>query len=373
MNIQTNQFSDASRASREWYRRPADQRFNSLPDMLDFKTGQRESSRAMVISNRQIEARPIEGDDKSLVFVGPDGAPVAPTHWSFGQMASRVKAPAGYMRNLPSPLAADCLNYGLKSRGVEEIGALLRGGDGLPSLAAATGPNYGRVWDADVITALIERFGDGRTGQFTVPKEYRGHRDGGINEEKTTLFASDRDMFVFLADEKNRIEIPNRRNGQSGYLSRGFMVWNSEVGDKTLGISTFLFDYTCSNRLIMGMTGGQEIRIRHTSGAPDRFVEEIAPAIEAYSEGTTDGIRTAVSNARNRKFEDTDKMQEFLAKRFTKARAKAINLTHVAEENRPIETLWDAAVGITAYAKGMKHQDERVVLEREAGKIMALA
>ena len=36
-------------------------------------------------------------------------------------------------------------------------------------------------------------------------------------------------MFVFLADEENRIELPNRRAGRFGAFARGFFVWNSEV------------------------------------------------------------------------------------------------------------------------------------------------
>jgi hypothetical protein len=50
-------------------------------------------------------------------------------------------------------------------------------------------------------------------------------------------------MFVFLADEERRIEVPARRDGQPGSLARGFFVWNTEVGDKTLGAAFFLFDY----------------------------------------------------------------------------------------------------------------------------------
>ena len=53
-----------------------------------------------------------------------------------------------------------------------------------------------------------------------------------VKKENTTLYASDRDMFVFLADEENRIEIPGRRAGRSGSFARGFFVWNSEVGKK---------------------------------------------------------------------------------------------------------------------------------------------
>jgi hypothetical protein len=98
-------------------------------------------------------------------------------------------------------------------------------------LAAVTGPNYGRIWNADVAKALRDRFGDGVTGQFTVPGEF-GKAVDEVTKANTTLFAGERDMFVFLADEKNRIEVPNRRNGEAGEMARGFFVWNSEVGSQ---------------------------------------------------------------------------------------------------------------------------------------------
>jgi hypothetical protein len=59
-------------------------------------------------------------------------------------------------------------------------------------------------------------------------------------------------LFVFLADEENRIELPNRRAGRLGSFARGFFVWNSEVGKTTLGAGFFLFDYVCCNRIIWG-------------------------------------------------------------------------------------------------------------------------
>jgi len=36
----------------------------------------------------------------------------------------------------------------------------------------------------------------------------------GITRDNTTIYASDRDLFVFLADEEHRIEIGDRRNGE---------------------------------------------------------------------------------------------------------------------------------------------------------------
>lgn len=373
------------KASHQWATRPDDERFTSLDEMLAFSRAQRERSRSLAISSRRIEARPIDGDAGGLAVLGPDGQATLPTHWAFGQLASRIKAPAGYLRTLPSDIAADAINHGLASRGIEDVGALLRmdavdaGSEimqnGTPSLAALTGPNYGRVWNADVIAALVKRFGNGVDGDFTVPGEF-GKALSKVTKDNTTLFASDRDMFIFLADEQNRIEVPNRRNGQPGSLARGFFVWNSEVGSTTLGISTFLFDYVCCNRIVWGAEDVQEIRIRHTVSAPDKFIEEVGPAMIAYANSSAQGINDAISAAQARKISgDQDEVLDFLVKRtrFSRTQAQAINLAHQNEEGRPIESLWDATVGITAYAKGMTHQDSRIEIEREGGKVMSMA
>lgn len=360
------------KASRQWASRPADERFTSLDAMLDHFRHQRSISRAEVVSTGILEARPVAEDDerKGLVVMGADDGPAMATHHSFGQLAQLVKAPAGYLRQLPADIAADNLNWGLKQRGNDDVGTLVRR-NGFAELAAATGPQYGRIWNDDVVAALVARFGDGVTGDFTVPGEFGQAVE--VSKANTTLYASDRDMFVFLADEKHRIELPDRRHGQSGSLARGFFVWNSEVGATSLGIGTFLFDYVCMNRMVWGAEDYQEIRIRHSSGAPRRWLDDVAPAIEAYAQKSTTSILDAIERARAAKLGDKDKVAEFLTKRFSRTKAEAISLAHFADEDRPIENLWDAAVGITAYARGVNYQDERVGLEREAGKIMAMA
>ena len=288
-------------------------------------------------------------------------------------MAQRAGAPAAYLRGLPAPLAADCMNYGLKSRDVEDIGVLLRRENGIAQVAAVTGPGYGRVWNSTIADALVNRFGDGRTGDFKVPGEFG--KDVEITKSSTTIYASDRDMFVFLADEKHRIEIANRRDGKPGTLARGFFVWNSEVGAQTFGVATFLFDYVCCNRIVWGAEDVKEIRIRHTTSAPNRWIEEVAPAIEKYANSSASSVVAAIEEARSKKLTgglaNENAVMEFLAKRFTKSQAKAIEAAHLADEGRPIETLWDAVVGATAYARGIGYQDERVQIEREAGKLMA--
>lgn len=358
------------KASTQWMNRPADERFVSLLDLHAHCVGARERSVGKVLSSRGITATPMDGTIDGLQVVGPNGGPVNLTHWSFGQLASRAGAPAGYLRQLPAPIAADCVNYGIKhARAADELGVLLyKGTEGPNELRAVTGPNYGRVWNAQITQSLVERFGDGLTGDFRVPGEFGVAVD--VTKANTTLYASDRDMFVFLADEEHRIEVPNRRDGKSGSLARGFFLWNSEVGSTSFGIALFLFDYVCKNRIVWGATDYKEIRLRHTVSAPDRWLEEVVPAIEAYSQSSTVGVTQAIAAAQAKKIDD---VEAFLKSRFSVSQAKAIAAAHEVEENRPIETLWDATTAVTAYAKSVQWQNERVDLERAGGKILDLA
>lgn len=364
-------------AHTQWATRPADERFTSLPEMLSAQIAIRDRSEARALSTRRITAMPIEGDDtfKGLQLVGPkmSDEPVTASHHAFSQLCGLGKAPGGYLRQLPSPIVADCLNYGLKiTREIDDIGVLVRnpeGGAAEPAaLMAATGPNYGRVWNCNVIERVIQTFGDGVTGHFRVPGEWG--RKVAVTKDNTTLYAGDRNMFVFLCDEENRIEVPNRRNGLMGSMARGFFIWNSEVGDKSLGMASFLFDYVCGNRIVWGAIDYEELRIRHTISAPDKFIERMAPAIEAFDKSSTKGLKDALAAAQESKIDD---VQKFLHKRFGQNTVAAIIATHMAEEDRPIETVWDAVTGITAYAKGIPNQDRRVEFERKAGALLTAA
>ncbi len=356
-------------ASRQWANRPDDERFTSLDQLLEHTRQQREISHISQRARHMIEARPIENEVgvlDGLAVVGVHDEPVAPSHWAFGQLCGMAKAPAGYLRTLSPDLAADALNYSLKSERNEQAGIMTKH-NGSNMLAAVTGPGYGRIWNHQIVDALVRRFGNGIDGDFTVPGEFGSKV--AVTKANTTLYASDRDMFVFLADEKNRIAVPDRRDGRSGEMARGFFVWNSEVGAQTLGVATFLFDYVCSNRIVWGAEGGSEIRIRHTPNAPHRWIDEVTPAIEAYAQKSTHSITAALEAARNRRL-DEDQVTEVLTKRFTRNQAQAIRLAFKADEDRPIESAWDIVTGATAYARNLQHQDARVAIEREAGKIL---
>lgn len=358
--------TNLTQASIQWASRPDDERFINLHDLLERVARVQAESRNVVVSNKALSIVP-DDDNRGLKVFGPNGHGYAPTHFAFGQLAASLESPAGYLRSLPSPLVADALNFKAQySRGVEDVGCLLqRNGENI--LRAVTGPNYGRIWNADVVRSLINHVGDGVTGDWRVPGEFG--RRVEVTKANTTLYASDRDLFVFLADEDHKIEIPNRRDGQPGSLSRGFFLWNSEVGSKTLGIGTFLFDYVCCNRIVWGAQDFRQINIRHTAGAPDRWLHEVEPALLSYARSSSNRVLEVVQAAQKKRIDDVD---AFLKNRFGR-RVEAFKAIHVAEEGRPIETLWDASTAVTAYARNIQHQDERVELERKGGEILALA
>ena len=368
MNIQAS--TNLHAASRQWASRPSDERFVNLHDLHAFTSEQHRASAAKVVSSKSITCEPASNDPTGgLVIVGKAGSPAAPTHFAFGQLANLAGAPAGYLRTLAAPLAADCVNYGLKVvRDVADVGLLLRrDGEGI-TVAAATGPNYGRVWDDAITGALLRNFGDGVTGDWRVPGEFGKAVE--VTKANTTLYAGDRDMFVFLADETNRITLPNRRNGHQGSLARGFFVRNSSVGAGLLEITAFLFDYACSNRIVWGATDITRIAIRHTSGAPDRWLDKALPVLENYRHAAASPIEARLQAAQAKK---VDNVEDFLkSRKWTSSLIAKAQAAHEDEEGRPMETIWDIVTGATAAAKSVQWQDDRVTIERAAGKLLDL-
>ena len=354
-------------AHTQWASRPDDERFTSLQDLYTHLVAQRAASRALIVSSRSIEAVPLDNGQHLTIRANDErfGDAHAPTHWSFGQLASLAGAPAGYLRSLPAPMAADCINYGLQvSREVEDVG-LLAQNHGTAVLRAATGPGYGRIWSSDIVGQMMQTLD---LAAWKVPGVF-GQALSEVTKENTTLYAGDRDMWVFLADETHRVDVPNRRNGATGQLYRGFFCWNSETGAGRLGLKTFYYDGVCGNRYVWGAEGVEEFSIIHRASAPDQYIEQMAPALTRYANASSQGITRAIEDARSDRL--GDKTAEFLAKRFGPRMGAKIELAHVTDEGRPIETRWDALVGATAFARSIPHQDARIDFETEAAKLLA--
>ncbi len=367
------------RVSSEWFSRPDDERYLSLSDLYAAVRARADRATARTVESRAIRVEASRDDAERLALIVPGrDEPIAPTHWSFGQMCSLVGAPASYMRQLPAPLAGINMQHGLLSHRAELV-KTLEADDGRIELRAVTGPDYGRIWDHELVAAVMKIAGEG-TGdtRWKVP----GLLDWStmthnpfveVTKDTTTLYASDRDVFLFLVDDTHPIEAGRLPNGDPDLYFRGFYCWNSEVGSKTLGMASFYLRAVCMNRNIWGAEGFEEISIRHSKFASHRFAHQAAPALERFATSSPmpflAGIRAAREQIVARKDDDRE---SFLRRRgFSRPETEKIIATVLEEEGRPPESIFDFVQGITALARTKPHQDSRLELEGKAAKLLS--
>lgn len=366
------------RVSSEWFSRPDDERFLSLNELARTVRARAESSSTRNIESESIRVEASRGDPERLTLILPGAeAPVAPTHWSFGQLASLVGAPAAYLRQLPASLAGINLQYGLATHRAEQV-KTLETGDGRIELRAVTGPDYGRIYDHELIEAVQRIAGNG-TGdtRWKVPGVldwstgvYNPRVD--ITKDTTTLYASDRDVFIFLVDDLNPIEAGKLPDGSPDLYFRGFYCWNSEVGAKTLGIASFYLRAVCQNRNLWGVEDFEEITIRHSKYAASRFAHEAAPALLNFANSSPMPFINGIKASRERIVARIDEDRtEFLRRRgFSRAETAKIIDTVLIEEGRPPESIFDFVQGITAVARDKTYQDARLDMEAKAKKML---
>lgn len=357
-------------ASAQWATRPVDQRFISLDDLEIAVGARRQRSSQAVVSLDQIKLGTTEDVTGGVFIETPDGRQADLNHWSFGQLASRVAAPAGYLRKLPSALATLNLQWGIEHAPEDwdaEAKLLVSVNDNSVEARAVTSSTYGRIWDLDVVKA-VQRVVESSGQAWTIPAASYQARDP---KRATTLYASDRDVFLFLVDESHPIELP----GYERPKYRGFIVSNSEVGAGTFRLTTFLYDYVCDNRNIWGADSISELAIRHTSGGPARFAEQAAPALRAYSEGSVKSITEGFQAAREFKFAETVEAAEGKLKALglTQTAAKlGLKLAQKYTDGNPLSA-WNLVEGLTEYAGNIEHQDDRFAIEQKAGAILKRA
>ena len=113
--VDTSRGERIGRVSSEWFSRSADERCLSLSELPAAVLGRAERRRTRTIESAANRGEASRDDAENLTLMLPGETPVAPTHWSLGQLATMVGAPSADLRQLPAPLAAINLQYGLTS------------------------------------------------------------------------------------------------------------------------------------------------------------------------------------------------------------------------------------------------------------------
>lgn len=368
-----------STVSARWMSRPDDQRYLSLSSLYAAVHARAVSARSEIVETTAITLEPGAGPDG--LALAWNGQAMTPTHWAFGQVAGLAGAPASWLRRLPARLAALNLQYGLTAQAGERVQAYVTQGPAGEELRAMTGPGYGRIHDHELVGAVMRFAGDG-TGdtRWKVPgvldwrsMVHNPHVD--VTRETTTLYASDRDVFLFLVDDTHPIEAGCLPDGSPDLYFRGFYCWNSEVGAAKLGIATFYLRAVCQNRTLWGVEGYRELSVRHTRMAPDRFAQDVEPALRRFTDSSPGPFLAGVQAARSRVLaRNAEERTSFLRSLGIPARQVPAMLDQaMTEEGRPPETAYDFVQTLTAAARAEPHQDRRVDLERLAGRLLSRA
>src|SRR5262245_60330583 len=348
------------KANYEWARRPNDEKYSSLIDLHQSAVDSFESHKAIVAPFNSIR---VEARDGNMELVGRAGIPATFTSWSFGQLCQRVNAPQAYLSELPATLAAQNINHGLAVK-ADSVPAQLyfHNGNSL-RLHGLNSERYSRIFDRDITSRLLQLVERNPSWQ-PAPAAFDGSRG---------LYRGVQDMFAFLVDNNRRIFETDRNGG----LSRGFFVWNSEVGAASFGVQTFLYEYVCGNHRVWGATNVQELRIRHVGDANDRAFGELTVELRKYAESSATDIEAKIISAKRAVIAtDKDKLldaifgkripalsRSMISKGFDKA------VEHSDWYGNPY-SVWGLSGGLTELARDLPNADERIAVDRAAGKIL---
>jgi hypothetical protein len=265
-----------TQASRQLFARSADERYASLADVLRATTDMK--NRCVSTTIPRSELRPFV-HDSYLSFQRFERMPIRLNNWSFTQLCQLASASKDTVNRLTADTAVQVFTDLLSSRDERD--------DTFQTLVfddrvvrSMNGPGYRRLWNGDLVRFLMEYAID-----FVPPQK-------GFNGA-TGLYAGEQDMFCFLINPSGWVEI-----GKEAFAP-GFFVWNSEVGRRSIGISTFWFQSICCNHIVWDATEITEYTRRHT-GAADTAFTEIRRLIEALVEkrdGRKDAFASVIAKA----------------------------------------------------------------------------
>jgi hypothetical protein len=179
------------------------------------------------------------------------------------------------------------------------------------------------------------------------------------------LYASAHDMFIFLIHERNRID-----DGTEAGLSRGVFFENSEVGDKALRCTTFLYRHVCGNHIVWDASNVIKLAIRHVGKAREKFADFVFD-LKKYAQAKASRDEMQIKKAQSRRLAATkDGVLRILCTRFNRDITleqldEAFDLAeaHSLCDGDPC-TAWGMAQGITRLSQQTPQADARTHLDR---------
>ncbi len=338
-----------TRAHEQLYRRGPDEQYPSLQTLLSRCVEDRERSCDRWELPQDIRAA--DDEHELRLRLNGDEATCGLNDWSFTQLCELSRVSKDTLNRL-SPGTARLVFDETFPSGNKPIQLYTE--EGL--IRSVHGTHYTRLHDADLVSMLIEFAVD-----FGPPQEARG---GG-----TGLYRGEQDLFCFLIDPTGWADI----GGQA--FAPGFFVWNSEVGKRSVGISTFWFQAVCANHIVWDATEVVEFTRKHTGkvgealGDIRRIVEGLVAKRDERRDGFVDVVRRAMGASLG---EDEEEALKLLAgKGIGKALGKKALETARASGNR--FTLFSVVDALTRLSGELEFAGERAAADGKASALLSLA
>lgn len=374
--------STLSQANREWATRPEDERFKSIADMHAAVTKRWRNSKDGRIDMRGTRLE-VNGH---IRLIGGAGGTANLTHWSAGQLCTRLGVPRDLLTKLDPSTASAVLNDRLPKSiaegdvmGSQRI-LITADDDGQRTLRALHGDQYDRVWDSQITKALLDWLPEGWRNPVAYAK---GKYGAGL--EPSGLYAGDRDMFAFFIDGGDWTDHePGTFSVDGEQFNHGFFVWNSEVGAKSFGYMTFMFDVVCGNHYVWNARNVSEVRKVHRGNGASRGLYAFREYLNRLHDVKQDeesfvrAVRAAKAElavpvkgaSAAKKLETLDLAYKAFNGSFTKNEITLALDAMLREEKNVTGSRYDWLAGFTAVAREYGNADDRSKLEVTASKVL---
>jgi len=352
-----------SAAQTEYYRRPADERYASPESLVQFSQARKAACREVSYNAKDLRILPIadNGTIGRVQLASPKGVAEL-TPWSHGQLCRMVGAPAAYIRSLPATVAADALNYGLRTTAAGSTAVILgQLGDAGVTARAITSESYGRLYDADLLAPIVNTLGQ---HGWTTPPTWDGTPGGA--------YASDRDSFLLLCKGGSIVNDPSVRSG-NGQMYRALMVRNSEVGAAAAVIQRVLYQFVCGNHMLWGAIIDKTYRRRHVGSKVLRDVlREVGTIARTWIDRPASADETIIRHLLDTEVAHTREacIDELMAMGATRVQATEAYATCEQSFDASPRSFWGLSQGLTRSSQTAGYQDQRLEMDQLAAALL---
>lgn len=341
--------ANLTQAHKELFKRQDDEIFESFDDLYSHCEQQRERSRDIWKVPRELEFTSTA--DTLSVGMGSDGSFLM-NHWSFQQFCRLCQVNRETVTRLSPTTAQSVLSETLPHGGDKPM-QFLAENDIIRSLHGAS---YGRLWNVEVLD-IVREF----TDSFVPPQKAAIGRGTG-------LYSGPEDMFCFLINPTGWVEIEDQA------FAPGLFLWNSEVGRRSVGLSTFWFQKVCQNHIVWDATDVVEIKRKHTANVRDSL-HEMRDGIQrlvAAADSRKDAFYSALKKAMTTRLgDDADEVMQQLQKHGIPRNAATVAIEKAEQQGGfTIFALVDALTHF--WSQNIRYAGKRFEADQKAASLLNL-